>query len=45
MGQMVSGVIDSIENDEQKQKLAADALNQMEELGNQQVDSFMLAVT
>lgn len=45
MGAMVSSVIDSIENDEQKQKLANDALNQMEELGNQQVESFLLAVT
>ncbi|GFF87424.1 hypothetical protein IFM53868_05141 [Aspergillus udagawae] len=45
MGQMVSSVIDSIQNDTEKQKLANDALNQMEELGNQQVESFMLAVT
>ncbi|KAJ5319834.1 hypothetical protein N7508_000117 [Penicillium antarcticum] len=45
MGQMVSSVIDSIQNDAEKQKLANDALNQMEELGNQQVESFLLAVT
>ncbi|GFF56708.1 hypothetical protein IFM46972_10585 [Aspergillus udagawae] len=45
MGQMVSSVIDSIQNDAEKQRLANDALNQMEELGNQQVESFMLAVT
>jgi hypothetical protein len=45
MGQMVSSVIDSIQSDAEKQKLANDALNQMEELGNQQVESFMLAVT
>lgn len=45
MGQMVSSVIDSIQNDEEKQKLANDALNQMEELGNQQIEALLLSVT
>jgi hypothetical protein len=45
MGQMVSSVIESLQDDAEKQKLANDALNQMEELGTQQVESFLLAVT
>lgn len=45
MGQMVSSVIESVQNDAEKQKLANDALTQMQELGNQLVESFMLAVT
>jgi hypothetical protein len=45
MGQMVSSVIESLQDDAEKQNLANDALNQMEELGTQQVESFLLAVT
>ncbi|KAJ5082369.1 hypothetical protein N7532_011412 [Penicillium argentinense] len=45
MGQQISSAIDSIQNDTEKQQLANDALNQMQELGHQQVNSFMNDVT
>lgn len=45
MGQMVSSAIESIQDDSQKQQLANDALNQMQELGHQQINSFMHDVT
>lgn len=45
MGQMVSTAIESVQADSQKQQLANDALNQMQELGHQQINSFMHDVT
>lgn len=45
MGQMVSSAIEGIQNDTEKQQLANDALNQMQELGHQQIYSFMHDVT
>lgn len=45
MGQMISGAIESLQNDVEKQKLASDALNQMQEMGQQQIDYFQLFIT
>ncbi|KAG9254541.1 uncharacterized protein F5Z01DRAFT_687370 [Emericellopsis atlantica] len=45
MGQMISGLIDSVDHDEEKQKLASDALTQMQEMGQQQIDYFQQFIT
>lgn len=45
MGQYVSSIIDGVEDNEQKEKLANDTLNMMLELGNQQIELFKSMVT
>ncbi|CAG5150664.1 uncharacterized protein ALTATR162_LOCUS2735 [Alternaria atra] len=45
MGQMISGLVNSLQNEEEKQKLADDAPNMMMEVGKRQVEAFKLKIT
>ncbi|KAF8536325.1 hypothetical protein BDD12DRAFT_890546 [Trichophaea hybrida] len=45
MGQQISALVDSIENDEEKEKLANDALNSLVEISKVQINAFKLSIS